>query len=499
MSDAGTSQAQLQRMDEVEEWRQKAYALSRSDRLGHLVMKSLDLIQTVQRDGINSENLSWEASALARDRLKTMNDDPKKEDPMRALMYGMSASIGSMIESILERSEDKKVARKDSSRREEVLVPVLIPLEQAEASSSAHLAEVNDLSDDREESADTSESAAAQPSVPPFVLFNYKQEPTNNINDASFNDRVAENSNDGYFLPLHGIVKEEEDTTMPYDDFNDTMEEMGDAMGYEDDQQPGTSSALLPALPAGMRILSGEEDTSFDSAPAAAPSAAGSFGCNECDRKFNTYRALRHHAFVHKGVQCEICSLWLRDRKSLLEHNKTRHRDNKTSYRRKSEATAAADISKKFACSQCDKKFATSISLQNHAAFHNFIKCAECGAGMKTQESLEKHFKEKHPGMPICTKDEGEKNWPDLCVHCAVRFQSRAHFDMHMRTHTGEKPFACDKCDESFSASCYLKNHKRKDHGEKPFACIPCGVKYDRRSELYEHNRIAHPNKRSSL
>ncbi|GMR30591.1 hypothetical protein PMAYCL1PPCAC_00786, partial [Pristionchus mayeri] len=97
------SGVQLRRMDDIENWRRKAYSLSRSDRLGHLVMKSLDLAQTVQRDGTRAEDIPWQVKSLARDRASIMRDDQRRNDPVRSLMYGMSATIGSMIESIIER------------------------------------------------------------------------------------------------------------------------------------------------------------------------------------------------------------------------------------------------------------------------------------------------------------------------------------------------------------------------------------------------------------
>ncbi|GMR41495.1 hypothetical protein PMAYCL1PPCAC_11690, partial [Pristionchus mayeri] len=80
------SDAQLRRMDEIESLRQKAYTLSRSDRLGHLMIKSFDLIQSVHRDGMNSENLSWDLQALTREHAKTISEDPNSNEILRSLL-----------------------------------------------------------------------------------------------------------------------------------------------------------------------------------------------------------------------------------------------------------------------------------------------------------------------------------------------------------------------------------------------------------------------------
>ncbi|XP_059918436.1 uncharacterized protein LOC132465723 [Gadus macrocephalus] len=79
----------------------------------------------------------------------------------------------------------------------------------------------------------------------------------------------------------------------------------------------------------------------------------------------------------------------------------------------------------------------------------------------------------------------GEK--PYGCDQCQMRFQQKSNLKLHMRTHSGEKPFRCDQCVRRFSQKSNLKIHLRTHSGEKPCVCLQCNVCFSDPSNLLRH------------
>ena len=97
------------------------------------------------------------------------------------------------------------------------------------------------------------------------------------------------------------------------------------------------------------------------------------------------------------------------------------------------------------------------------AAFQNKMKNFLCPISNKTfasQNRLNKH-KNIHDKAHQC----------EVCLKC---FETNYGLIIHMRRHTGEKPYVYSICDKRFAQISTLKNHQTTHSDERKFKCNLC-------------------------
>ncbi|CAH0692908.1 unnamed protein product [Chilo suppressalis] len=101
--------------------------------------------------------------------------------------------------------------------------------------------------------------------------------------------------------------------------------------------------------------------------------------------------------------------------------------------------------------------------------------CYQCDKQFRCQAQLEMHVR----------THTGDK--PFLCMYCPRRFTQKHNLTIHLRVHTGEKPFQCEVCSKRFSAQGNLQAHLKIHTGQRDHACSLCSKSFITSSELTRH------------
>ena len=117
--------------------------------------------------------------------------------------------------------------------------------------------------------------------------------------------------------------------------------------------------------------------------------------------------------------------------------------------------------------------------------------CRYCAGKFPTAKEVKDHQEAVHD----------QSSYPFSCPVCLRQFKQQAHRDVHVRIHTGDRPYECEYCRMAFKQSNHLRRHKLRRHSQKcdrPFSCDKCSQRYAQQWDLDLHYRAHHTLKGST-
>ena len=163
--------------------------------------------------------------------------------------------------------------------------------------------------------------------------------------------------------------------------------------------------------------------------------------CPHCSKQFTDDDHLKEHMFVHNKVKSFSCSLCGKSfiRRHSLQHHQSLHLAERT-----------------HRCEKCHTPFHKLSALQRHMISHRndcSPCCEQCHVTFPSSSALHEHFCSAHA-----------KGGDFKCSICGKTCRRRADFDVHVRTHTGQKLFKCSICNRGFCGKSGLGKHTRRKH-----------------------------------
>lgn len=203
----------------------------------------------------------------------------------------------------------------------------------------------------------------------------------------------------------------------------------------------------------------------------AAVSSKITYACEICMKTFDSKAKLDKHQRTHNEdltFECRVCDKKFRSQNTLTCHEKV-HGEN--------------GVDNNFSCVTCGKVFKSDDKLQIHMRLHTGEKPYQCKICMKCfnhQSNLIAHSR-THEKVRKALK----------CDRCNKVLDNEERMAIHMRLHTGEKPYKCSYCDKRFNHKSTVCTHEKTVHIQaNAYKCERCHKTFNQKCQLQYHEKL---------